>query len=100
MSSSQTKAKLGFYIDTVLKDGEYQVKFSHIDKIRREVGRFYWAFFFVVVNKDGIPKVDYELDAHMFCGLTTNYYDLGMAPWANHCLNHDCSVRRYWVLEK
>ena len=84
MVGESNMSKVGFYIDTVLKDGEYQVKFSHIDKIRREIGRFYWAFFFVVVDNDGIPRMDYELDDHMFCGLTTNYYDLGIAPRANH----------------
>ena len=84
VGESDMPNKVGFYIDTVLRDGEYDCKFSHIEKIRREVGRFYWCFFFVVVNKDGTPRHDLELDEPMFCGLTTNFYELGSAPRANH----------------
>ena len=84
VGESDMSNKVKFYIDTVLQDGEYEVKFSHIEKIKREIGRFYWCFFFVVVNKDGTPKYNLVLDEPMFCGLTTNYYELGISPRANH----------------
>lgn len=77
-------SKIGLYIDTVLKDGDYLVKFSHLEKICREQGRFYWCFFFIVVNEKGQPIKDYELDDYMFCGLTTNYYPIGACVRSNH----------------
>ena len=75
--------KVKHYINTVLRDGDYDVKFSHIEKIRREVGRFYCCFFFVVVDKDGIPQTELELDEPMLCGLTTNWHEIGISPRAN-----------------
>jgi hypothetical protein len=82
--SDMSEIDVKYYIDTVTKNGEYDVVFHSLAKMKRAEGRFYWIFLFVVVDENLMPVMDYDVDAHMVCGLTTNYYDLGMFPRANH----------------
>ena len=70
--SDMSEIDVKYYIDTVTKNGEYDVVFHSLAKMKRAEGRFYWIFLFVVVDENLMPVMDYDVDAHMVCGLHKN----------------------------